>query len=88
MFDCALIQLPRCRAVYSFAPVLPALQDVATEQEPWYGTQYSKERVPAGWLERWEAAAPPPELHLPRRNRFIPTDFALLQARALACSGT
>lgn len=63
---------------------MPVLQGVATEREPWYGTQYNRERIPAEWLARWEAAAPPPELHLPRHNPFIPTDFALLQARAYA----
>ena len=67
--------------------MLPVLQDVATEREPWYGTQYIRERFSTDWLARWQAAAPPPQLHLPRHNPFIPTEFALLQARARACSG-
>lgn len=71
----------------AYTTVPPVVQDVATEREPWYGTQYKRERIPAEWLARWEAAAPPAELHLPRRNPFIPNDFALLQALALACSG-
>lgn len=67
--------------------MLPVLQGVATEREPWYGTQYSREHVPAKWLARWEAAVPPPDLHLPRRNPYIPTDFTLLQVCTVACSG-
>lgn len=57
------------------------VQGVATEREPWYGTLYSRDRFPAEWLARWEAAPPPSELHLPPHNAFIPTDFTLLQAR-------
>lgn len=58
------------------------LQGITTDIEPWYGTLYSREPLPAEWLAVWEAASPPAELHLPPPNPFVPTDFALLQVRS------
>lgn len=50
----------------------------ATETEPWYGTRYSLQRVPAEWAAAWAAADEAPgELHLPHPNPFISTDFTL-----------
>ena len=49
----------------------------ATEQ--WFGFDYVSVPLPDAVIRAWEAgaASPAPDLALPRRNPFIPTDFAL-----------
>lgn len=47
--------------------------------EPWFDIPFTAAPIPAEVLEKCEAAAanPGPELELPARNDFIPTDFSL-----------
>ncbi|CAF1425013.1 unnamed protein product [Adineta steineri] len=50
---------------------------IATEKEKWYGTQYKQEYLPEELIKRCETCELIPELHLPKPNEFIPTDFQL-----------
>ncbi|ONM58858.1 Insulin-degrading enzyme-like 1 peroxisomal [Zea mays] len=45
--------------------------------EPWYGTSYSVEVVPPSIIQKWVGKAPEEDLHLPKRNIFIPSDLSL-----------
>lgn len=46
--------------------------------EPWYGSAYSARKIDPQLVELWESAEPIPQLHLPKPNEFIPTDFTLV----------
>jgi insulysin len=67
-----------------------SLKEECTEKEQWYGTAYSLEKLPREWIEVWSgkknasatAAADDDELHLPRLNEFVPSDFSLLDTSA------
>ncbi|CAF4107813.1 unnamed protein product, partial [Adineta steineri] len=48
---------------------------IATEKEKWYGTQYKQEYLSEELIERCETCELIRELHLPKLNEFIPTDF-------------
>ena len=48
-----------------------------TQQEPWFGTSYVSSPVAPALLTQWGSASPSPELQLPPKNDFIPTDFSL-----------
>ncbi|CAF3856023.1 unnamed protein product [Rotaria sp. Silwood1] len=50
---------------------------IATEKEKWFGTQYKKEYLPDEFIKKCETCDIIPELHLPKPNEFIPTDFHL-----------
>ncbi|CAF0979560.1 unnamed protein product [Adineta steineri] len=50
---------------------------IATETEKWFGTQYKQEYLPEELIKKCETCELIPELHLPRPNEFIPTDFQL-----------
>ncbi|KAL2602981.1 hypothetical protein R1flu_022426 [Riccia fluitans] len=52
--------------------------DVATEVEPWYGTQYNCEKIESSLLSKWKSSEVDPRLHLPAPNEFIPRDFSIL----------
>eukprot|EP00268_Persea_americana_P025610 TRINITY_DN2493_c0_g1_i5.p1 TRINITY_DN2493_c0_g1~~TRINITY_DN2493_c0_g1_i5.p1 ORF type:complete len:759 (-),score=117.92 TRINITY_DN2493_c0_g1_i5:400-2676(-) len=45
--------------------------------EPWYGTEYSVEKITGAMIQQWVEAAPDVNLHLPSPNVFIPNDLAL-----------
>ncbi|KAK7244519.1 hypothetical protein RIF29_39342 [Crotalaria pallida] len=45
--------------------------------EPWYGTQYSIEKITDSVIQGWVLSAPGENLHLPAPNIFIPTDLSL-----------
>uniref|UniRef100_A0A0D9X0K9 Peptidase M16 N-terminal domain-containing protein n=1 Tax=Leersia perrieri TaxID=77586 RepID=A0A0D9X0K9_9ORYZ len=45
--------------------------------EPWYGTSYSVEAVPPSIIQKWVNKAPVEDLHMPKRNIFIPSDLSL-----------
>jgi insulysin len=51
------------------------------QKEHWYGTEYKYEKIPADFLEDIKRAANShvgdrlPELHLPHKNEFIPTNL-------------
>jgi insulysin len=45
--------------------------------EPWYGTQYTVEKLDILTLEKWVENAPNENLSLPKPNVFIPTDLSL-----------
>ncbi|KAJ8464650.1 hypothetical protein OPV22_027202 [Ensete ventricosum] len=45
--------------------------------EPWYGTQYSVEKVTSSTIKQWITKAPNVNLQLPKPNIFIPSDLAL-----------
>jgi insulysin len=53
-------------------------QSLATEQEKWFGTQYKEEYLPNELIDRCVKCELTSELHLPKPNEFIPTDFRLL----------
>jgi insulysin len=44
---------------------------------PYYSIQYGQETIDPAKAQRWAAAPPLPELHLPRLNPFIPEDVSL-----------
>ncbi|CAF0723441.1 unnamed protein product [Adineta steineri] len=50
---------------------------IATETEKWFGTQYKQEYLPEELIKKCETCELIPELHLPKPNEFIPTDFQL-----------
>ncbi|CAF3683030.1 unnamed protein product [Adineta steineri] len=50
---------------------------IATETEKWFGTQYKQEYLPEELIKKCETCELIPELHLPKLNEFIPTDFQL-----------
>lgn len=52
-------------------------EDIATEKETWYGTRYKKEKIPEAVIDKWRNAGLNPDLRLPARNEFIPTNFDL-----------
>ena len=43
--------------------------------EPWFQLQYAGAPLPPPLLAEWVAAALAPELELPARNAFLPSDF-------------
>jgi hypothetical protein len=58
------------------------MQPRCEQREPWYSTPYSTSPIPQDWVEHWEGAdgaPPPPTLHLPALNPFIPTEFAMVE---------
>ncbi|KAJ3682909.1 hypothetical protein LUZ60_013136 [Juncus effusus] len=53
----------------------------AVQIEPWFGSRYTEEEIPWNLLEAWRNPSfIDPALHLPLKNEFIPTDFALRNA--------
>ncbi|XP_046746475.1 LOW QUALITY PROTEIN: insulin-degrading enzyme-like [Diprion similis] len=52
-------------------------EDIASEKETWYGTRYMKEKIPNDIIEKWRNAGLNPDLRLPAKNEFIPTNFEL-----------
>ena len=46
--------------------------------EPWYSSHYNTHKIEPTLIEAWTNAQPIPELSLPQRNDFIPTDFTIL----------
>lgn len=51
------------------------LSDVQNER--WYKTEYKVEALPQTLVDHLDKVGRNPALHLPERNRFIPTDFSL-----------
>lgn len=45
--------------------------------EPWYGTNYSLEKISSSMIQQWMSASPDENLHLPAANVFIPTDLSV-----------
>ncbi|KAL1312426.1 hypothetical protein HN51_039044 [Arachis hypogaea] len=45
--------------------------------EPWYGTNYSIEKISSSVIQEWVHSSPDQNLHLPAPNVFIPTDLSL-----------
>eukprot|EP00299_Pterocystis_sp_00344_P012987 c6309_g1_i2.p1 GENE.c6309_g1_i2~~c6309_g1_i2.p1 ORF type:complete len:1070 (+),score=298.83 c6309_g1_i2:198-3212(+) len=63
-----------------FANVFAA--DVTTEhKEPWFEFQFKQVKVPETLVNEWSECRKRtlPELHLPEKNIFIPTDFGLVE---------
>lgn len=48
-----------------------------TQQEPWFGMPYVSSPIAPALLTQWGSTPPSPELQLPPKNDFIPTDFSL-----------
>ena len=48
------------------------------QEEPWFKIPYSEQELPPGVLEAWRSYPAVPELQLPPRNDFLPTDFSLV----------
>ncbi|KAL6649880.1 hypothetical protein ACP70R_014104 [Stipagrostis hirtigluma subsp. patula] len=58
-------------------------QSQAIQCEPWFGSQYIEEDIPSSLIESWRNPAQiDANLHLPRKNEFIPGDFTLRNANA------
>lgn len=55
---------------------------IATEKEKWFGTQYKQEHLPDELIKKCEECELIAELHLPKPNEFIPTDFHLFSKDA------
>jgi len=55
----------------------PDFEGKTTETEYYYGAQYSRGAVPGEWLQRWHVPREDSQLHLPRPNTLISTDFDL-----------
>ncbi|XP_020586970.1 insulin-degrading enzyme-like 1, peroxisomal [Phalaenopsis equestris] len=47
--------------------------------EPWYGTNYSVQKLPPSTIQQWMENAPQENLHLPIPNIFIATDLTIKQ---------
>lgn len=45
--------------------------------EPWYGTKYKTEKIPAEKIAKWTNPGLNEKLQIPERNDFIPTNFDL-----------
>ena len=58
------------------------LPDTKSDTEPWFDLPYVATSVPKALLADWEAAVPSPELALPPRNSYLPSDFSLRGAHA------
>lgn len=59
-----------CIAAQQFEPELE-------DEEPWYGTKYKLTKISRETIKDWANAGVCPELKIPERNEFIPTDFDL-----------
>jgi secreted Zn-dependent insulinase-like peptidase len=46
-------------------------------EEPWFGLPYAHAPLPEALLRRWEQAPPSPDIALPPRNDYLPSDFSL-----------
>ncbi|XP_072943184.1 insulin-degrading enzyme isoform X2 [Epargyreus clarus] len=57
--------------------VAKCFAEKCTQVEPWYGTKYLQEDIEDAKINAWKAAKPPPELHLPPPNEFIPSRLDL-----------
>jgi insulysin len=49
-----------------------------SSKEQWYGTDYSMEKIDQARINQWEHAVVPKEMHVPKPNPFLPTDFTIL----------
>ncbi|CAG9861187.1 unnamed protein product [Phyllotreta striolata] len=47
------------------------------QTEPWYGTKYKIVEIPEKTIMKWQNAGLCPDLKMPEKNEFIPTDFSL-----------
>jgi len=59
-----------------------SFEDECKQTEPWFGGSYSLSAIPEEWIATWRAAAASFDkavFHLPPPNRFIPTDFSLVE---------
>ncbi|XP_036067708.1 insulin-degrading enzyme isoform X2 [Oryzias melastigma] len=45
--------------------------------EEWYGTQYKQEAIPEETIKKWSIPDLNPNFSLPKRNKFIPTNFQI-----------
>lgn len=53
------------------------LKDKCTEEEKWYKTNYTCEKIDPATIENWKNCGIHENLHLPKPNPYIPTDFVL-----------
>ena len=51
--------------------------DISTMTEPWYGTKYTREKIPSEKISKWTKPELNEKLHIPEKNDFIPTNFDL-----------
>ncbi|WVZ56835.1 hypothetical protein U9M48_007311 [Paspalum notatum var. saurae] len=58
-------------------------QSQAIQCEPWFGSKYIEEDIPSSLIESWQNPVQiDANLHLPRKNEFIPGDFTLRNANS------
>ncbi|CAL4939261.1 unnamed protein product [Urochloa decumbens] len=58
-------------------------QSQAIQCEPWFGSQYIEEDIPSSFIESWRNPVQiDANLHLPKKNEFIPRDFTLRNANS------
>ncbi|XP_014206136.1 insulin-degrading enzyme isoform X2 [Copidosoma floridanum] len=47
----------------------------ANSVEPWYGTKFREEKIPAEQIHKWKNSGLNEAFHLPDKNEFVPTKF-------------
>ncbi|XP_058832419.1 insulin-degrading enzyme [Topomyia yanbarensis] len=57
-------------------------EENAKQEEEWYGTKYTSEKLSESVMESWSKPDLNENLHLPERNPFIPTNFDLVPVDA------
>merc|ERR1711963_694497 len=57
--------------------VAKQFENIAKEEEKWYGTKYCSEKIPQEKLDVWSNAPLHDKLYVPPRNEFIPSDFSI-----------
>lgn len=53
-------------------------ENIADQEEKWYGTKYKLEKIPKNIIDAWSEYTHCDALYLPSKNEFIPTDFSLV----------
>lgn len=48
-------------------------------KEKWFGTEYCAVDFPHEWEELWKAREVIPELYMPEKNEFVPSNFEILE---------
>lgn len=52
--------------------------ELTNQKEPWYGTDFLTEKIPEASLSKWKSVKPHPNLAVPPKNEFIPSNFELV----------
>ncbi|KAK6179262.1 hypothetical protein SNE40_011665 [Patella caerulea] len=55
-------------------------QGILNKEEKWYSTKYNVQDIDPEWVEKWRNVLPNAELYLPEPNKFISTNFEILDS--------